>query len=199
MGKRLTAFTALSVVSSMMAGAAVDQFFPLMEEIDKDEGQGLKHAILVAMQLVGFSLMCIVLFLNVLATMVFGVQFYFTFRLMTAGAIGFESAKAFYLEPRLTYWRHISAKSLLFGLPLFLVSVGCMLFVEFDNRRFPIRAWVTFISFSTVAALLLRIGLLHAQLFSRKYYKSSAVRPLLEVVNESSAPPGPATFWSSLG
>merc|ERR1712232_860483 len=113
---------------------------------------GSDYPVRGVMQLVGFICMCIVLFLNVLATMVFGVQFYYTYRLMTSGSIGFESARAFYLEPRLTYWRQYSARALLFGLPMFLVSLGCMLFVKFDTQDFRVRAWLTFIAFVGVSA-----------------------------------------------
>merc|ERR1740138_2015770 len=122
---------------------------------------GSQNAVRGIMQLVGFGLMCLVLFLNVLATMVFGVQFYFTYRLMTSGPIGFESARSFYIDPNMTYYRQLSAKGLIWGLPMFVLSVGCMVFVKFGdaNADRRITAWLTFASFAAFACCLFRVGL----------------------------------------
>ncbi|CAK0860595.1 unnamed protein product [Prorocentrum cordatum] len=89
--KRLAAFTALSVVSSIMVGAACDNFIPFEEDKLRFDSNMAVFRSCVA--LVGFFLMCVVFLLNVVATMVFGVQFYYVYRLMTAGQVGFESAK----------------------------------------------------------------------------------------------------------
>eukprot|EP00408_Alexandrium_pacificum_P031292 CAMPEP_0171274506 /NCGR_PEP_ID=MMETSP0790-20130122/62848_1 /TAXON_ID=2925 /ORGANISM="Alexandrium catenella, Strain OF101" /LENGTH=255 /DNA_ID=CAMNT_0011743553 /DNA_START=1 /DNA_END=768 /DNA_ORIENTATION=- len=177
--KRLTAFTALSIVSSLMAGAACDNFFPFL---DSNMGViGSKTPVKSILQFVGFGLMCVVLFLNVMSSMVFGVQFYFTYRLMTSGPIGFESARSFYLDPNMTYWRQLSAKSLIWGMPMFMLSVGCMLFVKFydQNSNLKIRAWGTLLSFVAMAVFLLRIGIVTQRTFASKYYVGNAVRPLL--------------------
>mmetsp|Transcript_28454 Transcript_28454/g.60341 ORF Transcript_28454/g.60341 Transcript_28454/m.60341 type:complete len:272 (-) Transcript_28454:36-851(-) len=186
--KRLTAFTALSVVSSLMAGAACDQFFPFLEKDMKMWGS--ETPVRGFMQLFGFVLMCLVLFLNILATMVFGVQFYFTYRLMTSGPIGFESARSFYLDQNMTYYRQLSAKGLIWGLPMFVLSVGCMLFVKFDdaNSERKVTAWCTFATFLAFAVCLFRVGLKHQMVFDSKYrYTGAGVRPLLTEM-DSSAP-----------
>jgi len=177
--KRLTAFTALSIVSSLMAGAACDNFFPFLESDMTILGS--KNPTKSVLQLVGFALMCMVLFLNVMSSMVFGVQFYFTYRLMTSGPVGFESARSFYLDPNMTYWRQLSAKSLIWGMPMFMLSIGCMLFVKFydNNSNLQIRAWATLISFVVVSLFLLRIGIVTQRTFASKYYAGSGVRPLL--------------------
>mmetsp|Transcript_52646 Transcript_52646/g.122541 ORF Transcript_52646/g.122541 Transcript_52646/m.122541 type:complete len:288 (-) Transcript_52646:12-875(-) len=183
--KRLTAFTALSIVSSLMAGAACDNFFPFL---DRNMGiLGAASPIRSVLQLVGFGLMCMVLFLNVVASMVFGVQFYFTYRLMTSGPVGFESARAFYLDSNMTFWRQFSAKALIWGMPMFVLSIGCMLFVKFDERNadLPIRAWVTLVSFTFVAGCLLRIGVVTQRTFNSKYCSGHGVRPLLASLESS--------------
>mmetsp|Transcript_35169 Transcript_35169/g.109503 ORF Transcript_35169/g.109503 Transcript_35169/m.109503 type:complete len:269 (-) Transcript_35169:98-904(-) len=177
--KRLTSFTALSVVSSLMAGAACDNFFPFL---DSSMGIiGSETPVKDVLQLVGFCLMCMVLFLNVMATMVFGVQFYFTYRLMTSGPVGFESARSFYLDSNMTYWRQLSAKALIWGMPMFVLSIGCMLFVKFydKNRNLQVESWLTFLSFLAFAAFLLRIGIVSQRTFASKYYVGSGLRPLL--------------------
>ncbi|CAK0860592.1 unnamed protein product [Prorocentrum cordatum] len=84
--KRLAAFTALSVVSSIMVGAACDNFIPFEEDKLRFDSNMAVFRSCVA--LVGFFLMCVVFLLNVVATMVFGVQFYYVYRLMTAGQVG---------------------------------------------------------------------------------------------------------------
>jgi len=187
--KRLTAFTALSIVSSLMAGAACDNFFPFLEH--NMDIVGSPYPMREAMQLIGFALMCLVLFLNVMATMVFGVQFYFTYRLMTSGPVGFESARSFYLDSNMTYWRQLAAKSLMWGMPMFVLSVGCMLFVKFyeRNKDLPITSFVTLLSFVICAGCLLRIGIVTQRTFASKYYVGSGVRPLLENIETATATP----------
>ncbi|CAK0860600.1 unnamed protein product [Prorocentrum cordatum] len=74
-----------------MVGAACDNFIPFEEDKLRFDSNMAVFRSCVA--LVGFFLMCVVFLLNVVATMVFGVQFYYVYRLMTAGQVGFESAK----------------------------------------------------------------------------------------------------------
>merc|ERR1712037_179054 len=191
--KRLTAFTALSVVSSLMAGAACDQFFPFIEEANT-KLMGTHDFVRRFMQLFGFGLMCIVLFLNVLATMVFGVQFYFTYRLMTSGPIGFETARSFYLDTKMTYYRQLSAKGLIWGMPMFILSTGCMLFGKLDGASASqaIVAWVTIVSFLVFSICLFRVGLQHRLTFDCKYrFTGTGVKPLLTEMDTSAS----RSYW----
>lgn len=203
--KRLTAFTALSVIASLMAGAACDQFFPYLDKDMHVFGGNVNAIIHSLMQLAGFILMVIVLFLTLTATTVFGVQFYFTYRLMTAGPIGFESSRLFYLDPDITYWRHMAAMGLIVGMPIFLLSIGFMLFVTFDTHH-KVRArgsydslvqhtfsWITLLCFVVFSVWLLRLGLTHKQTFNRLYFQGrSGIRPLLTVMETGHAEPSPA-------
>lgn len=188
--KRLTAFTALSVVSSITAGCAVDQFGPFWEEADQNmfgTAGFASQPFRIIVYLVGFGLMCLVLFLNTVATMTFGIQFYFMYRLVTSGPLGFEAARAFYLNPTMTYWRQFAVKALIFGLPMFMCAIGCMLFVRYVNRN-PERhiiAWITLCIFCTFAIILLRVGYVHQHVFNQKYYTGANVRPLLTEIETS--------------
>merc|ERR1719471_545799 len=84
-------------------------------------------------QFLGFSLMCLVLFANMLATYVGVAQPYHTYRLMTAGPTGFETAAAYYLNRDIVAWRHLSVKLMLLSMPVFVVSCGFRLLVKFDR------------------------------------------------------------------
>merc|ERR1712217_891720 len=137
------------------------------------------------MQLVGLILMTMVLFLTVTSTMVFGVQMYFAYRLMTSGPIGFESARAFYLDRDMTYWRQWSVKALVWGLPLLILSTGCMLSVQLAHGTVDKNAQthivcdtvacLTFLTFAAFAIWLFRLGLLPQRTFNRKYLTESNV------------------------
>ncbi|CAK0860598.1 unnamed protein product [Prorocentrum cordatum] len=167
---RLAAFTALSVVSSIMVGAACDNFIPFEEDKLRFDSNMAVFRSCVA--LVGFFLMCVVFLLNVVATMVFGVQFYYVYRLMTAGQVGFESAKTFYLDEDMTWWRQFSVKGLIWGMPLFVMSVGCMLVIKMDGDR-ALQEYFSYsvlVLFTGFALFVYRIARAHESLFRRKYY-----------------------------
>merc|ERR1712137_831000 len=156
MGKRITAFASISIVSGIMAGASVDQCFDVPKDFRLfDSLTWYKIDVFGWMNLTGFALMSVVLVLNVFTTLVFAMQFYFTIRLMTVGATGFESARSFYLDERITHWRHVSAKSLVLGMVMFLAAVGLMLFskVRIENSdSFHTVGWLTLLLFCLLQA-----------------------------------------------
>jgi len=78
--------------------------------------------------------MTFVLFANVIATYVGVAQIYHTYRLETAGPTGFEMATSYYLNPNIVAWRHLAVKCMLNSLPLFLVSTGIRIDVNFDRQ-----------------------------------------------------------------
>merc|ERR1712232_1489414 len=86
------------------------------------------------LQLVSFSIMTFVLFVNLLATYVGVAQVYHTYRLETAGPTGFEMATSYYLNPNIVAWRHLAIKCMLFSMPMFLVSTGLRVAVNFDRE-----------------------------------------------------------------
>merc|ERR1712151_1158397 len=86
------------------------------------------------LQLLSFTIMTFVLFANIIATYVGVAQIYHTYRLETAGPTGFEMATSYYLNPNIVSWRHISVKCMLYSLPLFLLSTGIRIEVNFDRQ-----------------------------------------------------------------
>merc|ERR1711953_954148 len=85
------------------------------------------------LQLLSFGIMTLVLFANIIATYVGVAQVYHAYRLETAGPTGFEMATSYYLNPNIVSWRHIAIKGMLHSLPLFLISTGMRIAVNFDR------------------------------------------------------------------
>lgn len=194
--KRITAFAALSIVSGIMSGASVDQCFDSNKEFRLfDDSNWYNISIFGCMQLAAYAIMCLVLALNVFSTLVFGAQFYFTIRLLTAGPTGVESAKAFYLDPIMVRWRHISAQGLIKGMPLFLLAVGCMLCVKIKKENadtYHTVGWLTCLFFASAGLWLYFIGHEHQLLFENKYYHGhEVVKPYLRVVASRTS----RTWW----
>merc|ERR1712178_46145 len=86
------------------------------------------------LQLLSFTIMTLVLFANIVATYVGVAQIYHGYRLETAGPTGFEMATSYYLNPNIVCWRHLAVKCMLNSLPLFLVSTGIRINVNFERQ-----------------------------------------------------------------
>jgi len=125
LNKRLSAFSGLSVVSGLMVGTC-SAVISMKKDVNFVSFEG-------TMQLASFSLMSIVLFLNVMATYVSVAQIYHTYRLETAGPTGFEMATSYYLNPNIVAWRHLAVKCMLNSLPIFLISTGIRISVNFER------------------------------------------------------------------
>lgn len=84
-------------------------------------------------QLIGFGLLCLVVFANMFAVYVGVAQPYHTYRLMTAGPTGFESAAAYYLHKDIISYRHAAVKLMLLSMPVFCFSSAFRMVVKFDT------------------------------------------------------------------
>lgn len=125
LNKRLAAFSSLSVVSGLMVGTST-AVISMKKDMDLGTLDGHLHFI-------SFAIMTWVLFANVIATYVGVAQVYHAYRLETAGPTGFEMATSYYLNPNIVSWRHIAIKGMLHSLPLFLISTGLRIEVNFDR------------------------------------------------------------------
>jgi hypothetical protein len=125
--KRLAAFEALAIVTEIMASEAVKQCFELSKEFVFRED----FPIMGAMQMIGFVLMCTVMFMSTVATAVLSLQLFFTIRLMTAGPTGFDKAASFYVDRRMWIWRERAIFGVKWSLFTFTLSTGFMLCVKF--------------------------------------------------------------------
>lgn len=125
--KRLAAFEALAIVTEIMASEAVKQCFELSKEFvfRKD------YPVMGIMQMIGFTLMCTVMFMSTVATAVLSLQLFFTIRLMTAGPTGFDKAASFYTDRRMWLWRERAIFGVKWSLFTFMLSTGFMLCVKF--------------------------------------------------------------------
>merc|ERR1712232_1253564 len=124
LNKRLAAFSGLSVVSGLMIGTCSD-VISMKKDMNLSTLEG-------NLQLLSFSILTFVMFANIVATYVGVAQVYHSYRLETAGPTGFEMATSYYLNPNIVSWRHIAVKSMLHSLPLFLISTGMRIQINFD-------------------------------------------------------------------
>merc|ERR1712023_43565 len=118
------------------------------------------------------------------ATLIFVYQTFFTNRLMTAGATGFELAADFYLHRDVVDWRHCGARCLGYGLPLIMLSAGLLLYVDIARRDLPLIktvagreikfhpfALAVLVLFTTGATVLFHLAAVHNRLFRDQYKK----------------------------
>lgn len=124
--KRLAAFGGLAVVSGLLVQNAIDQSFSMRKDLNFTTLDGWA-------QTLGFTLLVFVLFSNMLSTYVGVAQPFHTYRLMTAGPTGFEMAAAYYLNPEIVYWRHLTIKLMLWSMPLYLLSSGFRFVAKFPR------------------------------------------------------------------
>lgn len=125
LNRRLAAFSSLSVVSGLMVVTST-AVISMKKDLDiwSFDGQ---------LQFYSFSMISLVLCANVISTYVTVAQVYHVYRLETAGPTGFEMAVSYYLNPNIVSWRHIAVKCMLNSLPLFLISTGLRIAVNFDR------------------------------------------------------------------
>jgi hypothetical protein len=171
----------LGVVCSYLVGTVQGDIFAM----DKDMPllrSGFKFDLDGCLQLFSFFLLCIVFFLNMLATYISVAQPYHTLRLMTSGPTGFETAASYYLNKNIVAWRHIAIKGMLQSLPMFVLQCGVRLIVKFDRGNYtrdpppefvPLHARAEGIGFC-VFFLLFSITLwychhIHFQVFREQY------------------------------
>lgn len=125
LNKRLAAFSSLSVVSGLMVGTST-AVISMKKDMDLTSLDG-------QLQFLSFGIMTAVLFANIIATYIGVAQVYHAYRLETAGPTGFEMATSYYLNPNIVSWRHIAIKGMLHSLPLFLISTGLRIEINFDR------------------------------------------------------------------
>merc|ERR1711920_669348 len=171
MGKRLTAFSSLSVVSGLMVGTCT-AVISMKKDMNIWSFDG-------ALQLISFIIMTMCLLANIIATYVGVAQVYHVYRLETAGPTGFEMATSYYLNPNIVSWRHIGIKCMLNSLPLFLVSTGLRVAVNFDRGAGALEppSWycarvigIIFLAvYSVMGVVVYKIHEKHVDVFRERY------------------------------
>eukprot|EP00416_Gambierdiscus_australes_P035500 CAMPEP_0171097620 /NCGR_PEP_ID=MMETSP0766_2-20121228/47654_1 /TAXON_ID=439317 /ORGANISM="Gambierdiscus australes, Strain CAWD 149" /LENGTH=263 /DNA_ID=CAMNT_0011556847 /DNA_START=64 /DNA_END=855 /DNA_ORIENTATION=- len=173
--KRLAAFAGLSIISTFMMNTSMEAAFQMRKEINLVTWDGV-------FQLAGFCLTCCVLFCNTLAAYVGVAQPYHTYRLMTSGPSGFETAAAYYLQRDIVAWRHLAIKLMVTSMPAFLIANAFRFVVKFDrdssqSPRLPsepplyvrLEGLVCCVAFVVVGLGLLQVHWLHEEVFRTLY------------------------------
>uniref|UniRef100_A0A7S2B1P2 Uncharacterized protein n=1 Tax=Alexandrium andersonii TaxID=327968 RepID=A0A7S2B1P2_9DINO len=188
--KRLAAFEALAIVTELMSAEAVKQCFELSKDF-KFVGERLHVAIF---QLIGFTLMCSVMFAATVATAVLSLQLFFTIRLMTAGPTGFDKAARFYTDKRMWLWRERGIFGVKYSLVVFTLSTGFMLYVKFwtegvegaeeaeppaawEKTEHKIIAMGVLAIFIASAAILFWLVRMHQRVFDESYCSIDTCHP----------------------
>merc|ERR1719343_1550389 len=91
----------------------------------------------VIFQIVGEALMVSVLFASSLSSGVLSLQLFYTIRLMTASATGFDKASRFYQDGRMWRWRERAIGGVKYSMIVLLQSMACMLFVMLFTEGAP--------------------------------------------------------------
>jgi len=178
--KRLAALGALSVISGLMVDTALGEVNGMKKDFDYENFW--KDPLDPIFQLIGFAIMTVVLFANLISTYVGVAQPYHVYRLVTSGPTGFEAATSYYLNKNIAWWRHYAIKCMLAALPLLLLSTGLRLVVKFDKDSWtggdlpdnvPTGARITGMAVMVVyiifALVLSYVHSKHSAIFSERY------------------------------
>jgi hypothetical protein len=107
---------------------------------------------------------------NMICVLVLTIQYYQSYRLMTAGSTGFETCKEYYMNPAVNEMRHLGAKMFFWSIPLFLVGIGLEMF-----HRLTVTRAMPLLIMMVGGALVMGVIIFHHMLiFQRKYQKSKA-------------------------
>lgn len=128
--KRLTAFTGLGVISSLMVGTVLGDIYVMDKDLALDVVDGW-------VEITAFLINSFILFGNLVAIYVSVAQTYHTYRLMTSGPTGFEMSASYYLHRHMCFWRHFAVKFMVVSLPTFLFSTGLRMFYKFQRAAIP--------------------------------------------------------------
>lgn len=179
---RLAAFSSLSVVSGLLTQNTMTELFEMNKDMQLFTQSHRIYHPMGMLQLSAFSVLIVILGMNMLSTYVGVAQPYHTIRLMTAGPTGFDSAASYYLNQNIVVFRHAAIKSMLASLPLFILQIALRIMVKFDRDNVqqpsaapvtPFESHIQGIIFCVIMALmsiaLLFIHLKHFAIFRDRY------------------------------
>merc|ERR1719188_625221 len=142
------------------------------------------HTAAGAIQYLGFCCMTTVFLTDLFAVVVVIQQLFMTYRLLTAGPTGFEIAKSYYLNPNIVTMRHMAVKGFLCSLPTFVMSSGCMVYVQFFKAGTGYLAIPTFLILVVFTLILIFVNCKHASIFKERYVMAKEhEHPLLSHVD----------------
>mmetsp|Transcript_55443 Transcript_55443/g.89640 ORF Transcript_55443/g.89640 Transcript_55443/m.89640 type:complete len:231 (+) Transcript_55443:3-695(+) len=189
--KRLAAFEAVAIVTEIMAAEAVKQCF----ELSKEFAFTGNLFVIAIMQLTGFIMMVLVMFMDLVACSVLSLQLFFTIRLMTAGPTGFDKAARFYTDRRMWIWRERAIFCVKWSIVGFMMSSGFMLCVKFyldgapevemesmhmkneEYQGHKILAVLVLVLFTVLSAALAHLMMQHQRVFDESYSSVEMLYP----------------------
>lgn len=168
LSKRLGAFHMIAVAAVLMLNLAIGQAFQLMPGVGFDSPKEIACSI-------GFCLMCSVFVANLFSAVIFSQQLYMTYRLETSGNTGFEMAKSFYLNSNIVTMRHTAVKSFLhYGIPVFILGMGCMVFSHFSETDQLVLAIPVCTLIGLFGLGLIYVNWKHGSVFTSSYHMVAA-------------------------
>jgi len=165
--KRLQAFEKVAVASILLASVSISTILAMEEP-----GEGF-------IEYAGLFMMNLVFVLNLFCVLIVTTQYYQIFRLMTSGPTGFEMSKSYYLNQNIMTLRHLSTSSFFYSIPIFILSIACMLWTKLRKGHTYLMA-IPIVSMEVAAALFLFIAIKkHGDIFREKYaFLKKHERPL---------------------
>jgi len=133
--QRVSALQALGVVSTLMSRLALSDGGSL-EGIEQmlQHGWAEWYTFDGVVFQISFFMMSMIAFANLMATYVSVAQSYHTYRLVSTGAVGFEMAKSYYLNPNICNFRHFAIKAMMVSVPALCMACVLRHLVAFDDE-----------------------------------------------------------------
>lgn len=122
--KRLKAFHSLTVLAGLMIGTSLGQCMMMPHSFNFQTVAGWA-------EMASFLAFIFTFFFNVFTMFVLVQQLFFTYRLKTAGYLGFEVAASYYLNRNIVQYRHLAIKGILVSFPVFIAGGALRMGFEF--------------------------------------------------------------------
>lgn len=154
--KRFGAFETIVIAAILVASVSCSSLLAVQEPKE------------TALEYVSLWTMIIVFLMNLFSVLVITQQYYQVFRLMTAGATGFETCKSYYLNENIMKLRHLSARSFFYSLPILCVGLGIMVMDKLGEKRYYFSIPMA-VGCSIFAVVLFVVIRKHSNIFKEKY------------------------------
>lgn len=193
--QRVSALQALGVVSSLIVKCGTSDGGSVEGLENMLEAGGMSGLVTfdgIVFQ-VAFGMLAFAMISNLLATYVSVAQSYHVFRLVSAGPMGFEMAKSYYMNRNITNIRHFTIRSMLWSIPLLLIQAGLRFLTKFDTEAadssakagkpttisgITLSGWVWLVIFVIAGLAILCVHNKHESVFMERY----------ELIHEQQAP-----------
>merc|ERR1712187_560363 len=135
--------------------------------------------------------------INLFVFIVMNLEIFHVYRIMTASSVGFDFAKSYYMNPRITILRHCAMRIFFLNVPALCVAVAIKCWVHLAKES-VIHAAIT-ASILAVGSLLLMMAYYeHRHVFQDTHdIMVNHQKPLLSRMTEEGQFPREMSAWSS--